>query len=137
VTDLIPSAIAITVSAHDGDFMPDETTRLRCILSEVSYKDWALDVKLDPHRNLAPYMQWRFKARCAKSGECAEQAGRKWYLSPHMTESELVLTAFKAALTAEEHECREQFSYRGHRILNPHVSVQALISICAVQDVRS
>lgn len=118
--------------------MPDiDMTRLRSILSEVSYKDWTLDFRLDPHRNLAPYMQWRFNARCARSGECTEQAGRKWYLSPHMTESELVLTAFKAALAAEEHECRELFCYHGHCILNPHVSVQALISICSIEDVRS
>lgn len=53
-----------------------------------------------------------------------------------MTESELVLTAFKAALTAEEHECRERFQYRGRRVLNPHVSVRALMDVCDIEDVR-
>lgn len=117
--------------------MQDESiSRIRSILSEVRYKDWSLDLRLDPHRNHAPYLQWRFVARCSKSGASVEQASRKWYLSPFMAESELVLTAFKAALTAGEHECREHFAYQGHRILNPHVSVQALISICADEDVR-
>ncbi len=109
---------------------------MRSVLSHVSYKDWSLKFTLDPQRNLAPFLQWRFTTACAKSGESIEQTGRKWYLSLYMTESELVLTAFKAALTAEEHECREHFTYQGHRILNPHISVRALISICADEDIR-
>lgn len=68
--------------------------------------------------------------------DVAEQSSRKWYLSRWMTESELVQTAFKAALTAEEHECRERFTYRGNRIFNPHISVRALMTVCADEDVR-
>lgn len=60
--------------------------------------------------------------------ECP-QTTRKWYLSPHMTKSELVLTAFKLVLTSEEHEIREAFKYRGKAILGPHFDVDALHSI--------
>lgn len=110
--------------------------RLRSIVERVTYKEWRLEFELDTRRSFAPFIRWHFRAVCSKSGDIVVQSGRKWYLSQHMTESELVLTAFKAALTAEEHECREQFQYRGRRILNPHVSVQALLSVCDIEDVR-
>lgn len=106
------------------------------ILSAVTYKDWWLLVTKDRQRGDAYYIQWHFKARCVKTGGVYEQKGRKWYLSPYMTESELVGTAFKAALTAEEHECRESFNYYGHRVFNPHVDVRALLEVCDREDVR-
>lgn len=54
------------------------------------------------------------------------QHGRKWFLSPHMTKSEVVLTALKAVLTFEEHETRERFLYRGRAIFDPHYDVDLL-----------
>lgn len=59
------------------------------------------------------------------------QSGRKWRLSEHMTKSEVVLTAWKAVLTAEEHEARERFRYRGARIFGPHIDVDVLADIAA------
>lgn len=105
-------------------------------LSAIRYKDWSLRVGADASRNYAPFLQWRFNAACVKTGEICEQPGRKWYLSEHMTESELVGTAFKAALTAEEHECREAFTYHGCRVFNPHLSVRVLMTVCDEEDVR-
>ena len=52
--------------------------------------------------------------------------GRKWALSSHMTKSELVLTAFKAFLTFEEHECREAFTYKGQKVCGPHIDMDKL-----------
>ncbi len=57
--------------------------------------------------------------------------------TPHMTESELVQTAFAAALAAEEHECREFFQYQGKRPFQPHVSIHALMAVCDQEDVRT
>jgi hypothetical protein len=102
----------------------------------VKYKDWVLHLGRDSGEDGRIYMQWQFKAACAKTGEVCDQSGRKWYLSPHMTVSELVTTAFKAALTAEEHECRENFTWNGKRIFNPHVDVAALWDVCDQEDVR-
>lgn len=109
---------------------------IKDILDDVKYKNWRLIFGLNDHANLRPYMQWEFDAPCAKTGATYKQKGRKWYLSQHMTESELVFTAFKAALTAEEHECREFFTYQRKRVMNPHISVQALLSVCNQEDVR-
>jgi hypothetical protein len=55
--------------------------------------------------------------------------GRKWYLSRHMTVSEVVTTCFKAIITAEEHETREFFTYRLHPIFSPHFDVEALVEL--------
>lgn len=46
--------------------------------------------------------------------------GRKFYLSPHMTDEEIVRTARLAVLTFEEHEANEWLTYLGSRVLNPH-----------------
>lgn len=52
--------------------------------------------------------------------------GRKWYISRHATRSEIVLTCLKAGLTNSEHEFREQFTYRGQHIFQPHINVDHL-----------
>lgn len=106
------------------------------LLESVKYRNWMLRAWEDSTRAGAPYLQWAFMRRDVKTGHMCWQHGRKWYLSLHMTESELVLTAFKAAVTCEEHECRENFTYCGKRILSPHISVRALLEICEREEVR-
>jgi len=108
----------------------------KAILSEVSYKDWNFHVGRDQSRL---FLQARFLARSAETGEVIMQACRKWLLSPHMTKSELVATAMKAVLSAEEHECRENFRYRGRAIFGPHFDVEKLVMICDEEalDVRA
>ncbi len=59
--------------------------------------------------------------------------GRKWRLSEHMTASELVQTAFAAALHFEEHELREIFLYRGQSVFGPHFDVDDLVALAAVR----
>lgn len=46
-----------------------------------------------------------------------------------LTEDSLVKTALAAALQAEEHECREAFTYKGVRLFDPHLSVQKLMEV--------
>lgn len=55
--------------------------------------------------------------------------GRKWLLSEHMTDGEIVQTAFLALLTAFEHEARETFLYRGEPIFDPHYDVEKLVDL--------
>ena len=47
-----------------------------------------------------------------------------------MTKSEVIQTAFKAVLTAMEHEVREKFHYKGKPIFGPHYHVDALHAAC-------
>jgi hypothetical protein len=55
-------------------------------------------------------------------------SGRKWLLSEHMTETEVVKTALVAVKQAIEHEVLELFTYQGLTIFNPHISVLALMA---------
>ncbi|HEU4601551.1 MAG TPA: hypothetical protein VFS24_06270 [Steroidobacteraceae bacterium] len=103
----------------------------------IEYKGWVLRVRVDRLRGDAIFLQWTFLAPCSKTKRESVQTGRKWYLSPHMTDSEIVCTAFKAALTAEEHECREAFRFNDRRIFNPHIDIKALWTVCEIEDVRS
>lgn len=52
-----------------------------------------------------------------------EWDGRKWHIDPAATRGEVVRTALKAALTWQEHETRERFTYRGKPIHGPHFEV--------------
>lgn len=101
------------------------------LLSELSYEDWEFDLGADGCR---PFLQVVFMAPCADSGELAEQRGRKWFLSTHMTDSEIVQTALCAVLTAEEHEVRERFLYRGRAIFGPHFHVDQLWHLAGQSD---
>lgn len=58
------------------------------------------------------------------------QYTRKWLLSPHMSDSEIVQTAFKLVHTSYEHRVREAFKYRGARIFGPHFDVEDLVTLC-------
>jgi len=64
------------------------------------------------------------------TGRVERQNTRKWLLSPHMTDSEIVSTVFKLCLTSYEHRARELFQYRGARIFGPHFDVDDLARLC-------
>ena len=58
-------------------------------------------------------------------------SGRKWLLQRHMTNSEVVQTAFKAILTAHEHEARELFLYRGQPVMMGHFDLEQVATLLA------
>jgi hypothetical protein len=98
----------------------------RQILRQVQYKEWKFHLGQDGARF---YLQVHFYARCSVSGKFEPQRGRKWALSKHMTPSEVVTTALKAVLTAEEHEARENFTYRSQAVFGPHLDVDVLAEL--------
>ena len=76
-----------------------------------------------------PYLQITFLAPCSITGKMEEQVCRKWILQDTMSTSEVVRTAFKAAKAAYEHECEEEFHYKGVAIYSPHTDVEALVTM--------
>jgi hypothetical protein len=102
--------------------------RFEEIVGEIKYRDWKFLLVAEGHSGKI-YLQVSFVGSDIVTGEDVEQRGRKWYLSEHMTKSEVVLTAFKAVQTAEEHELRERFRYRGRLIFGPHFDVDELWKI--------
>lgn len=91
------------------------------IVKRIKYKDWNLHIHYKSGPEIGPiYLQVSFH-----DGE-ELWTGRKWLLSLHMTLSEIVQTAFKAIMTAEEHEIREKFLFDGKAVLGPHIDIESL-----------
>lgn len=116
--------------------------RVRQLINVIEYRDrtgkqWVFHIGHTSGGDL--YLQVQFDGIDAYTGQPAGQHGRKWYLSPHMTKSEIVMTALKAVLTAEEHEARENFKYLGKRVFGPDFDVDALAEICdkSHMDIRN
>jgi len=110
--------------------------RIGCVLDDITYKDWLLEWSFEPGN---AWLQWRFNAPDYSGQQVAGSywwSTRKYQLSVHMTESELVQTAFMAALQGEEHEAREAFRYQNKAPFNPHISVAALLAVCDQLEVR-
>lgn len=63
------------------------------------------------------------------TGQPFKWHGRKWRLSAHMTDGEVVQTAFLATLTAIEHETRERFTFLGQAVFDPHYDIYALVKL--------
>ena len=97
------------------------------LIACVSYNDWVYDIKLDGDR---PYLQISFSEIDTVTNEMADWTCRKWFLSYHMTDSEVVQTAFLATKTAIQHELRESFKYRDEAIFRPHFDIEALHEVC-------
>ena len=118
--------------------MPISRTRLQYIqqlLENVRYKDWRFQVLT---RGDHLFLRVIFEAPDLVTKNPEIQKGRNWYLSPWMTGSEILNTAFLAVKTAEEHEMRESFRYKGKAIYGPHFDVEALVEIAQQKrfDVR-
>lgn len=90
------------------------------LLSKITYRDWQFLVGNMDH---GFYLQPIFMV----SGEV--QKGRKWYISRYTANNEVIQTAFKAILTAIEHEVREDFTFSGRAIFAPHYALDALMSL--------
>ena len=99
--------------------------QLQELLKQVQYRKHQFKIIDKPNLN-GFLLQLKFTAPCMVTKHPQLQSGRKWYISPHMTQSEIIHTAFKAVLTAEEHEIREAFLYRNQAIFAPHLCVNWL-----------
>ena len=63
-------------------------------------------------------------------------SGRKWYLSPCMTNDEIMKTLWKAFEQAIVHETMEGFRVDGRVLFNPHVDFEQLLEISSREVVR-
>lgn len=110
------------------------------LLEDVSYKNHAFVIhRGSPDSVAVPFLQIEWDGKDSVTKEPRRCKGRKWYLSPHMTHSELIQTALAAVLAIEEHEAREEFKYKGQAIFGPHFNVDSLVALCehGVLDVRA
>ena len=106
-------------------------TEMRAVVEEVEF---ALDntkytffVNTDGRGAL--YLQASYYEPDTVTGAIEQQFTRRWFLSPEMTKSELVQTAFKLVMTSSEHRTREAFKYQGEAVFNPHIDIDALVAL--------
>ncbi len=104
------------------------------IIGRTSYLDW--EFHLGDMGN-GFYVQVQFDAPDSETGKVERQHCRKWYISKHMTETEVVDTLYKAVEAAVIHEMKESFTYNGRMIHNPHTSVAARYEACVQTEHRA
>jgi hypothetical protein len=75
------------------------------------------------------YIQVSYNAKCTKTGKSEVWHGRKFYLSDHMTDDEIIKTAYVAFKMAVEHEVMEGFKVNNTVLFNPHTDYKALLSV--------
>lgn len=102
---------------------------VRCteLLKHIEFKDYVFVVGRADNRC---HLQATYEEPDIYTGNVEQQTTRKWLLSPWMTDSEIVQTAFKCCLTSMEHRTREAFKYKDARIFGPHFDVEDLVTLC-------
>lgn len=75
------------------------------------------------------YIQLEYNSSCNKDGQNDYWKGRKWYLSEHMTDDEIIKTCYAAFEACIKHETMEGFKVDGKMLFNPHINFEALLSI--------
>ena len=105
------------------------------LIQDVEFLDWEFELSVE---GTILFLRVAFLApdNHSPGSEPIKQYGRKWRLSQRMTRSEVITTAFKAVLTAMEHETREQFKYKGIDIFGPHIDVDAMVETATRLDKR-
>ena len=75
------------------------------------------------------FLQCTYSCPCIKTGNMEEWHGRKWYLSRHMTDDEIIKTAYTAFEACVKHEIMEGFRVDGKILFNPHINYEELLLI--------
>jgi len=83
------------------------------------------------------FIQVIYDAPCIKTNEWKPWHGRKFYLSEHMTQDEVVKTVYLAFRLAVEHEVMEGFRINGTALFNPHVDFLELLAVSGKEVSRS
>lgn len=97
------------------------------VIGNITYKKgWRFNLYVDENR---PVLQVIFDGEDSVTGAVEIQKCRKWFLSYHMCNNEIIRTAHKAIMAAEEHETNEFFQYKNVRVMNPHFSYDEIAQL--------
>ena len=96
------------------------------LIRAIDYKDWGFETN---------YSLGEMRLRVEFDADGERQYGRWWLIDLDIaTKSDIVQTALKAALTAEEHETREHFYFHKRRLYSPHFDPDALASLAQYRN---
>ncbi|MGM5019245.1 hypothetical protein [Tardiphaga sp. 367_B4_N1_1] len=108
------------------------------ILRRISYPGYGIVLEAEHREGLGTgpfYLRVSCdEGLCNITGKPMGWKGRRWRLSPHMTDGEVVQTAFMAVMTANEHETREKFKYRDVTVFDPHYDIEKLVALRSQPD---
>lgn len=110
--------------------MSELVLRAQSLIDAIRFMNYRFDVVESGRGDV--YMQAHYDDADIYTGKAEDQTTRRWTLSPAMTDSEIVQTAFKLCMTSMEHRTREAFTYQGARIFGPHFDVNDLVNLCKV-----
>lgn len=112
-----------------------ETITAKCFLVifefKVSYDDKytrMIDI-IEGQPDGRIYIQVLYSTVCNKTNYLKEWKGRKFYLSDHMTDDEIIKTCYFAFKTAIEHEIMEGFTVEDKILFNPHTNYKSLLKV--------
>ena len=99
---------------------------LKDIINDIdaSYQDIPFQVFHGQHEGRI-WIQVGTKRPDTYTGKIAIGKGGKVYVSEFATDDEVVKKIFGLCLAYVEHETREFFKYKGVRVFNPHISLDA------------
>lgn len=97
------------------------------ILKKVEFLDRRFHLK---EKGDGFLLQLSYMEKDIETGKMARQFSRKHYVSPFMTETEIVDTCFLCVMRSFEHVAREHFLYKGRRVQSPHFSMAARLEMC-------
>lgn len=106
--------------------------KIREVVKRCAFQEYIFDVHLDGRGEI--FLQASYMEADTVTGVIESQLTRRWFISPHMTDSEIVRTAFKCIITSMEHRTREWFTYKGRAIFGPHFDVDVLHGVCGQKE---
>jgi hypothetical protein len=109
---------------------------IRALIDQCSYPGFEFIVSADGDVDQYPW----FQLDCpdgtdTRTGKPLPWKGRKWKLSWHMTDTEVVQTVWAAIQRAILHEASELFLFTGVAIYDRHINVHALANFAADPDI--
>lgn len=104
-------------------------------VADCKFPEYAFEIKVDGRG--AVYLHAFYAEQDTVTSLPAIQYTRRWFLSPEMTKSEIVSTAFKCVMTSMEHRTREWFTYKKRAVYMPHYDVDKLYEICEDRETRA
>jgi hypothetical protein len=108
---------------------------IRALLSRITLsclgKNFTIRCEIDNKYDAGRlFIQVVYRANDNKTGaDEQEWKGRKYYLSEHMTQDEIVKTCYVAFEAAVKHEVMEGFKVDGIVLFNPHVNFEELLKV--------
>ncbi len=93
---------------------------IRAIINKLEYKP-RTGFRLVEKQGLMFINHWQLISDACSSNRTLEiRHGRKFYISIHMTDQEVMRTCALAVKQFEEHEANEWLKYKGQKVLDPH-----------------